>query len=344
MMKNSLIAFACATLLSTTALAQYVVPQRIGMGPPEHAAARAAQLLAEYNAKYRGNATEGRKILDELHANGIDKRAENVQIIRTLLVSKVTEAEKVALARILGAAYTPDNKTGMNSMIVHDLRALSQSAPKEVARAATLSFSRLAYFHDSPDVLFSAWNRGLIDTDEYFGELAHLTPFAPAKDQFHLVTMIRNGKNQYASEILAYLSHDTAISKGFSLETKTQILSLLEANEPEFPKPIGELDYTDAIKYSIWLHAIASLARDSSDVSYHETVMARLNDPKTDPRKVMGFLASTEGKRFIKDVGKRGPLEPLQQRVSLYSRQLPQNFIMKELTAEVTATMQTLME
>jgi hypothetical protein len=341
-MKRTLIAATCGVVMHCTASAQYAPqPSSPRMAAPQ-AALRGQQLLELYNSKYRNHPVEGRNTLDAIQANGLAKTADNVKSIRALLASRVTNEEKIALARILGSLYSPDDKTGMNTAIAQDLRGLSRAGAKDVARAATLAFSRLAYFPDSPDVLLSAKNRGLIDADTYYGELAHLTAYAPAHEQANLVATIKNGKNRYAAEILASLSHDAITMQRFVPETKVQLLSLLEESEPEFPKALGEFGYTDAIRYATWLHTASLLKRDATNASYKDLVMARLSDEKTDPRKIMAFLASAEGKQLMKDVGQRSTFEPLYQRIALYSRQLPQNMTMKELVQDVTATLQML--
>jgi hypothetical protein len=346
MMRRTLLVAAFGLLIHSAVLAQYAVRASASdIASAEIKAMRSENLLEQYKSKHRNNAHEGRKVLDEMYALGMVKNAENVKAIRALIASKVTNEEKVALARILGGLYSADDPTGMNATIAQDLRGLTHDGQKDVARAATLTFSRLTYFPDSPEVLLSAKKRGLIDMDEYYGELAHLTAYAPANEQANLVSTIRNGKNRYAAEILAFVSQEAAIMKKFYPETKKQILSLLEEHEPEFSKvAIGEFDYTDAVRYSTWLHATATLNRDVKNTKYHDLIMARLNDEKIDPRKIMAFLASSEGKRLIKDIGRREPFESMHQRIALYSKQLPQNMIMKELVDDISATLRLLKE
>lgn len=342
-MKRTLLATAGGLLIHSAVLAQYTAPTPGVAASTAQKEARAQQLLSEYIAKFRNNASEGRKLLDELYVNRLAKTADNVKTVRALLASTVTSEEKVGLARILGKLYTKENATGMNVAIANDLRGLTQSGQTDVARAATFTFSRLGYFPDSAEVLASAKNRGLIDDEAFFGELAHIAPSAPGNDQVNLLSKIRAGKSRYGADVLAYQIQETGSMKKFSSEAKVQLLYTLAENEPGFPvMAIGEYDLSDGIRYSTWLHAVATLERDTKHITYQDVVMARLGNEKIDPRKIMAFLSSTEGKRLIKDVGRRGPFESLHERITLYSKQLPQNQIMKEVVAEITATLSAL--
>lgn len=319
-----------------------IAPSAPGFSSKGQQMVEAQNLFDQYHTKYRNGGLEGRKILERVQARGLEKTAENVKSIRSVLSSKVTNDEKVVLARILGSLYTHDNKTGMNNAIAGDLRGLTYSGQKDVARTATLAFSRMGYFPDSNEVLLYAQKHSLINSDEYYGELAHIMPFAPAVDQIAIVSNIRNGKSRYAAEILAFLPRNPETMKKLYPETQKMLLSVLKDNEPEFTQAIGEFGFTDAIRYATWLHSVALLSSANSQAKYSEVVLAHLNNEKTDPRKIMAFLAENEGKRLINDMGQRAPFENALQRITLYSKQLPDNIHMKELVQDITSTINSL--
>jgi hypothetical protein len=52
-------------------------------------------------------------------------------------------------------------------------------------------------------------------------------------------------------------------------------------------------------------------------------VWERLNDERTDPRKLLGFLTSTEGTAFTRKLGSRGAFTRPVQRAAEFSRQFP---------------------
>jgi hypothetical protein len=337
-MKAALIAAILFFANSGLALAQS------GNGRPTtpQQTAEAQNLYEQYNAKYRNKGADARQVLDGVYANGLAKTAENVKSIRASLASNVTKDEKVALVRILGSLYTYDDRTKMNNAIAQDLRGMAHSDDKDIARAATLSFSRLGYFQDSPDVLLNARNKSFIEVNEYYGELAHMVRNAPVNDQLNLVSKIKSGKSRYAAEILAFVAQDKEASKKIYPETKKLIQSCLEENEPGFAQATGEFSLTNAIQYATWLHAVATLKSDTSNVKYGDIVFSFLNDEKTEPRKIMAFLSSSEGKSFIQGIGQKGQFGNALQRISLYSKQYPQNFIMKDLVQDITGTINSL--
>lgn len=299
----------------------------------------AQALIGQYIVQYQNSSgPEGRKVLEHVHAIGLDTTAENVKITRSLLSSTVNSDDKVVLTRILGSLYTNDNKTGMNSEITKDLRGVIYSDQKEVARAGVLAYSRLGYFKDSSDVLLHAKNSGIIDTDEYYGEIAHLVPFAPANDQINFVTKIKGANNRYAMEILAFSTQNAEIRNKLDTAAKNIVLSSLEANEPGFGQAPGEFSLIDAIRYSTWLQSVATLSSASSNVKYEGVVLDHLNNFNTDPRKIIAFLMSSDGKTLIQKIGKGGALDNALERISLYLKQIPQNLFMEEIVQDITAS------
>jgi hypothetical protein len=299
----------------------------------------AQAMIGQYIVQYHNNSgLEGRKVLEHVHALGLDITADNVKITRSLLSSTMKSDEKVVLTRILGSLYTHNNKTGMNSEITQDLKGVIYSDQKEVARAGVLAYSRLGYFTDSGEVLLHAKNSGIIDTDEYYGEIAYLVPYAPANDQINLVTKIKGANNQYAMEILAFSTQDSEIRTKVDAEAKKIVLSSLEANEPGFAQAPKEFSLIDAVRYSTWLQSIATLSSATSNVKYEDVVLAHLNNFNTDPRKIMAFLMSSDGKTLIQKIGKGGSLDSALERISLYLKQIPPSIIMEEVVQDITAS------
>jgi transposase-like protein len=344
-MKPILIAVACIFLANCGGAQAQVSSggqaQRFMRAPSEQLE-KGKALFAQYNAQHRNNPTQGRRILDEVYALGLPTTAESVTAIRAALASQVSNEEKVALARILSRLYTPENLTGLNDAIVRDLKGISNSGDRDLARAATLAYSRLGYFADWPDVLLSARTRGVISADTYFGELAHLAPFAPANDQLILLKAIRNAKNIYASEILAMAVNNPETNAKFSPETRAEITALLEETEPNFGQALGHFDYIEADRYSVWLRAFASLKGSAFNKKGAELIMGKLNNDQTDPRKIMAFFTSRYGASVIKDIGERSRFEVILQRISFYSKQHPQNMDMREMVEEFKAMLSNL--
>jgi hypothetical protein len=299
----------------------------------------AQDLFGQYIAQYHNNSgLEGREVLEHVHALGLEKTADNVKSTRSLLSSTVNHDEKVALTRIMGSLYTYDNKTGMNNEIAQDIKGVIYADQKDVATEGVMVYSRLAYFKDSSDVLLYAKKSGLIDADTYYGDLAHLVPYAPANDQITLVTTIKDGNNQYALEILASTAQDAVTMNKIDMATKKIILSSLEANEPGFGQALGEFSLIDAVRYSTWLQSVANLSSATREVKYEDVVLAHLNNYEADPRKIMAFLMSSDGKTFIQNVGKNGSLDGALKRITLYIKEIPQKDIMQDIVDDITAT------
>lgn len=301
-------------------------------------AAQAQQLFGEYLAKHRGRGIEARKVLDAVAINRLPSSAANVKAIREALASTVTAEEKVGLARILASQYTLDDKMGFNTAITQDLRGLIHHPRKEVASAAMFSYSRLGYFADTEDLLLQAKEVGAIDEDGYYGELAHVLPYAPSHAQSRILSKIATGKNQYSSEILATLPDNPEVMKRIYPETKRLLLTHLLQNEPGFSIETGVFGMIESIRYATWLHAIAALRSETANTKYADVVLGYLNDEKIDPRKIMAFLISTEGKLLIARLAQPQLFEKARSSAVMYSKQYPQNEMMREAVQDITTT------
>lgn len=313
----------------------------VGFGISSEQRIEAQNLFVQYGTKYRNSGADGRKVLDGVYALGLAKTADNVNSVRVLLSSKVVDEEKVALVRILGGLYTFENSTGLNNVIAQDLRGLVHASQKDVARAAILAYSRLGYFPDSSDLLLYAKNAELIDINEYYGELAHMVKSAPPDEQINIASKIKNGRNEYATGILAFITQDEDTINKLYPETRKLILSSLEENEPRFEQATGNFSLIDSVRYAIWLQSVANLTSVTTNVRSTDFILNRLNDKRTDPRKVMAFLAAPEGKKLVKDLNQSSLFENARNRISVYAAQHPQNDTMREIVQDIAGVLKS---
>lgn len=258
------------------------------------------QYVANQNSPQRKNSlSNNTETLEIIHSKGLPKTAKNVVTLRTLLASNALDNEKIMLVRLLGKLYANDNQSGMNHLIVQDLKLQTNSNQNDIARSAVLAFSRLGFFVDSSAILKRAYDRKLLDADGYYGELAHLLPYASAAEQNNLLDMIKNGNNFYAREILASSFTDSEIIKKLSPKTKKNLHLFFEKNQPNFSQAIGEYDAIESFHYTNWLLSISKLEIEITNKTYQEVTFTRLNDSNLDARKIMAYLSSTSGRYLI---------------------------------------------
>lgn len=327
-MKSKVVAIALSFAVVSSAQAQRQVdPQR----------QQAAQkLLKSFNSS-AAIAAQRIELLEQVDSAGLPPNAGNVSDVRRLLSSKVSSEEKVALVRILAGMHTYDDQAGQNSVIAADMRRMAQLGDKSVARAATLSYSRMGYHADLADVLAQARTKGVVTIDEYFGELAHGLPYAPAHAQGELAALLAKGDNDYAAKILAESACHPEIDAMLYPEVRNSILALLIRREPAMSPALGEFGYVDAIFYVTWLKAVATLTEATGGRPYAEVVMAHLKDSKTDPRKLIAFLESEDGKRLMATIGKK-QLASAVARAIAYARAFPDHPLMKPMADEIAKT------
>jgi hypothetical protein len=312
-------------------------------GATIHASApeKGQAVFDQYLVQSRGSAP-GAAALEEVFVNGIPKTAKNSGALRSLLASKVTAEEKLMVTRLLAKQYARNDPTGMNHLILLDLKTLSASQDVPLARAATLAFSRLGFFADHQDVLLSAKDRGVIEEDTYYGELAHVFAFAPAADQERLAKVLRASRNYYASQIVAMVVNNAPVAKNIAPRSRPEFVSYLEDLEPSFSMALGQFDFVEAIRYSAWLRALANLKASDSNKQGAEVIMAKLDDGSVDPRKVMAFLVSEFGPELMTKIGQKARFDSMLQRIALYAKQHPQNTDMKDIVDQVKAAVATL--
>jgi Tfp pilus assembly protein PilO len=279
-----------------------------------------------------------------IQAKGLPITAKNVESIHSLLTSSSKREEKIALLRLLGILYTYDNQSNANHLIVQDLRHHINSNDKGISSAALLTFSRLGYFSDSTEILKHAYDKKILDEIGYLGEIAHLLPFAPTTVQHKLLSTLSTGNNSYANEVL--ISSFTQVSRLKKLDPsiKKALRLHFEKNQPNFPLGLGEYSVIDSFRYSNWLQSSTMLEIDLTGKTYQELIFKHLNNPDLDPRKIIAFLSATEGKYLIdhlQNTKQKEDLKILYERAQLYSRQLPQNTIMRDLVQQITNNMES---
>jgi hypothetical protein len=284
-----------------------------------------------------GSGARSAVALASVAASGLPRNPQNAAAIRRALAANVPVEEKAMLTRLLANQFTPDDATGMNQLIASDLKNLTNSSDDTLARAALFAFTRLGYLAGFEDVLLLAKNRRVIDDDAYLGELSHVLPFASGADQERIARLLGDSNNGYAAQIAAM-----NVNNGWSLGvlssgSKMSLTALLEKSEPAFSPALGQFDYVEATRYAEWLRALATLRASNFNRQGAELVMARLGDPTIDPRKIMAFLASEHGSWLITQIGAKDRFTALVQRISLYSRQHPQNADMRALVDQVSA-------
>ncbi|MES2048250.1 MAG: hypothetical protein V4447_07610 [Pseudomonadota bacterium] len=292
----------------------------------------------EFLAQYKLAAQAGlgsRDTLDKIYALGIDKTTSNFKFISDRLKSNVSKEERVALVRILGEFYTHDDADGLNSRVLSDLRQIAQSNDAEVARAATFSFSRLGYFSDSESILLAAKTAKYIDDQEYYGELAHILPVAPATSQKAIADKIRLGENAYSSEILSSILQDKGALKAISPDALGVIKSVVMEHEPNFPQAPGQFGLLDAVRYSDWLKSIAILNGGTDGRDFNNVLIQHLNDSTIDPRKIISFLVSTDGSQFISAMGGAEAFKKMQERIDTYAKQNQANSTIQEVVSGI---------
>jgi len=278
----------------------------------------------------------GRDELDRIFAQGVPLTTQSALAARALLQRGLSDDEKIALARILGRLYAPDDPTGYNADILLDMRRLLGDRNKQVARSAALSFSRIGYLPGSDAVLRDAFDNQVLGADDYYGELAHMAPQAPAHVQAAMLFAIRASSNAYAVDILAGSINDNSkVLQGYSAHAVEEIARLLAGAEPRFPAATGDFGLTDAVRYANWLRATAQVESLAQGTDLDAAIVARLGMPGTDPRKITAYLLTPEASSLLSTARLGSPASGLVGASNQYAAQHPGNKILQSAAQEI---------
>ena len=278
----------------------------------------------------------GRNELDRIFAQGVPLTTQSALAARALLQRGLSDDEKIALSRILGRLYAPDDPTGYNADILLDLRRLLGDSNKQVARSAALSFSRIGYLPGSDAVLRDAFDNQVLGANDYYGELAHMAPQAPAHVQAAMLSAIRASSNAYAADILAGSINDNPkVLQGYSAHAVEEIARLLAGAEPRFPAATGDFGLTDAVRYANWLRATAQVESLAQGTDLDAAIVARLGMPGTDPRKITAYLLTPEASSLLSTARLGSPASGLVVASNQYAAQHPGNKILQSAAQEI---------
>lgn len=268
--------------------------------------------------------------------------AENVNLLRKSLTSKVSEEERVLLLGMLGQMYSRDNASGMNAAIIKDVLAHTTSPSIPVARAATFAFSRMGSNEDVIAVLKQAKRNAVIDNDAFAGELGHAFRFLPKDRQREALTLLEASNSIYGNDVVVMNLKSRVLVDQVAQENLTDLETFLRRNEARFPMAISTYGIITALRYSDWLHTFALVSSKLGRGSYSDVVLGVLNDKRIDPRKIVAYLSSQEGKELMASSGNRAQFSPLLDKARQFAQMFPSNAIVTDIVRDLNAFSATL--
>lgn len=198
----------------------------------------------------RGTDVERLEILQSAHVAGVERSKNNFDRIQIALEDTNSVEEKVELLKLSRSMYKVGADDEINRQVLKGLRVAMRSEDGKFAAGATLIYSRLGYFSDSTKVLRNAFERGVLNSDDYYGELAHLAWYARGQDSKDIVRTVANSRNRYAAQILAYsVLHNTAVEK-VRRDSLEELRAGLLALPVKLNPTIGEFGIIEALEYS----------------------------------------------------------------------------------------------
>lgn len=282
----------------------------------------------------------GRNALDAMFFAGVPATPQSATAARRLLAEgKLSADEKIVLSRILASLHDEGNPTGANLDIELDLKRLADDPNQQVAAQAAIEFARMGYLPGTEDVLKRAFDAGALSADTYYQELAHLVSSAPPPKQAMLMAEISAASNRLASDVLA-----DALISGREKETAAFLISsadmsaLLRATQPQFASAAGQFGWVDAVRYSQWLRASATVESDRTGRPVDDLIVGTLQASGTDPRKLMGYLIQPQAGPLLSEAAPGTPVYDMVVAARSYAEQYPSSN-MKEIVSGIELRM-----
>lgn len=283
----------------------------------------------------------GRIALEEITGKGIPATPLSARLALGLVRGgQLSVDEKIAMPSLLGRLYNRENTSGANQDIALELKMLADDPDQQVAANAAMYYARLEYQPDTDHVLKQALERGALDTESYFREMAHLVTSAPAEKQKEFLAEIRASANPLASSILA-----TALNSGQDynaapfLKSSEDMEKLLRETEPRFDEVVSRYGGVDALRYIDWIRASATIESAKTGRSVDDIIVAKLSEPDTDARKVLAYLSSWNAAPLLEAAASGSQVQKLAAIARRPSDQNPGNAYMRFLAETIESRM-----
>lgn len=252
----------------------------------------------------------------------LPKSKKNIQAIRGILSSKISNPEKIDALRLLGTMHDRLDAFGENHNIARDLKGHIAHSDKSVAAAALYSYTRNVHDEEYLTTIKQAKDLGIIGNNEYFGEHAHVLQTVTPYVQKTILEEISKSRNEYALQILA-ASLNSERNLKLSHEIEAQVLNLLIENEPKFPVAIGVFGGFSNFQYENWLLSVARLQQKSGSGDYYNIIITILSKDGTDARKALTLFSSPFGKELAEHTKEASRIATLVGRMCDYANSFP---------------------
>lgn len=269
---------------------------------------------------------------------GLPPTEQNARQLAQSLSKKVPDEERIDLIRLLGSMYQQGMRNQVNVTIASELRREIENTNPTTAKVALQNYSRCGYQPDRGSMLDLGLRRGLITQDEMAQELALGLLAAPADAQIDDASRLVQLDRVFGVDVLTQVLTTNEAVKRLTPAARQSISQLLLRREPVMPTAIGEYGYNDGGRYSDWLNTLALLEEADGGNSYFDVVERRLNDVKTDPRKLLGFLTSPYARPLLANKTQAQKLRGAAMRAVDSGRQFPSHAVLAQTSRYVAVT------
>lgn len=325
-------------LCSSSAGAQYGANPRYPYQPAADPAA--AQRLLDSITPVAGARRVDEGTIIRIQALGLRTSPGNVAKVQQLLAADGSTETTSFLINLLGSLYVPNFQAPGNAEIRRTLRSYIFGNEKRLATTALLTYSRTGIHPDRIATLDYGFSHGLLDENSYCQELALGFQISPATAQRAAAIRLAERNNAFGARVLASGFGREGIAE-VAPDVRLILLSFFKKNEPAMPMAIGELGF-EGDRYADWLEVVALLSEASGQGASGSFIFNTLSRPDTDPRKVLTYLSSEHGVRFIKTAASRKALAPITDPALLLSSQFPGHPVFTPMAEQIKQTLATL--
>lgn len=191
-------------------------------------------------------------------------------------------------------------------------------------RAVLFEYWRSGNYKDTVYLIKKAFERNLISSEEYFGELAHVLSISYDRPK-EIIDEILSSGNDYGKEVLfANLSANAGIYEKLTAEERNDVLGMLEKSRPRFDPVVKELGLFDIYMYESWLGSIRTIK--GGTVNFCPYLDGLISNNLEDPREIVAMMYSFPKSELESHLGPHA-LARLKDAAFHYKRSYPDNSV-----------------
>lgn len=182
----------------------------------------------------------------------------------------------------------------------HGAPSISAEEAFEKKKLELFSYSRAGNFQDTKPRLKQAHDEGILNADEYYGELGHMLSITVDKPVSIVKEILESG-NEYGRDVmLANLCSNITLPNTISISEKKEIFELINESRQKIGGGIHQLGFTDVFRYENWINTLKAYAPNES--YFYRNLEDLIQRRMLDPREMIALQSTFKDDKFLVNI------------------------------------------